>query len=143
LYLQHGAKIQSMAENLKENENKRRQLEDQIDTLNEEVAKLRAQGWFPERILYNSISSVALTLVQSVFCIISLTLVQNVFCIISLTLVQNVFCIISLTLVQSVFCISLTLVQNVFCIISLTLVQNVLVRVSRIVDYLLTAESRC
>lgn len=29
---------------MKENENKRRQLEDQIDSLNEEVAKLRAQG---------------------------------------------------------------------------------------------------
>lgn len=33
-----------MSETMKENENKRRQLDEQIDTLNEEVAKLRAQG---------------------------------------------------------------------------------------------------
>ncbi|XP_067931316.1 kinesin heavy chain-like [Watersipora subatra] len=40
---QHEAKIQSLGGSMKENENKRRQLEDQIDALNEEVAKLRAQ----------------------------------------------------------------------------------------------------
>lgn len=43
-FIQHEAKIKSLMESVKDVEVKKRQLEDAVDVLNEECAKLKAQG---------------------------------------------------------------------------------------------------
>ena len=48
LIQQHEAKMKTVAETMKENEEKKRHLEDSVDTLNEECARLKAQGKLPE-----------------------------------------------------------------------------------------------
>ena len=42
--LQHEAKMKTVAESMKTIENKKRSLEDQVDTLNEELASVKAKG---------------------------------------------------------------------------------------------------
>ncbi len=39
---QHEAKMKSLSENIKEVDSKKRELEEQVDSLNEEVSKLKA-----------------------------------------------------------------------------------------------------
>ena len=43
-YLQHEAKMKSLSETVKDGEQRKRHLQEQIDQLNEECAKLAAQG---------------------------------------------------------------------------------------------------
>lgn len=44
LFLQHEAKIKSLTEYLQNVEQKKRQLEENVDSLNEELVKISAQG---------------------------------------------------------------------------------------------------
>lgn len=44
IWLQHEAKMKSLAETMKDNEGKKRELEEKMDQLNEELTTLRAQG---------------------------------------------------------------------------------------------------
>ena len=48
--MQHEVKMKSLSETVKDGEQRKRQLQEQIDQLNEECAKLAAQG--PQIILY-------------------------------------------------------------------------------------------
>jgi len=44
VYVQHEAKMKSLSETVKDGDHRKRQLEEQIDQLNDECAKLSAQG---------------------------------------------------------------------------------------------------
>lgn len=44
--MQHEAKMKSLSETVKDGEQRKRQLQEQIDQLNEECAKLAAQGHY-------------------------------------------------------------------------------------------------
>ena len=44
IIVQHEAKMKSLSETVKDGDQRKRQLEEQIDQLNEECAKLSAQG---------------------------------------------------------------------------------------------------
>ncbi len=47
LGIQHEAKMSTLTETIQDIESKKRELQDSVDTLSEEVAKRRAAGTFP------------------------------------------------------------------------------------------------
>jgi len=56
VYIQHEAKMKSLSETVKDGELRKRQLQEQIDQLNEECAKVSAQGiWYFAILLLNTV----------------------------------------------------------------------------------------
>lgn len=66
VYPQHEAKIKSLTEYLQNVEQKKRQLEENVDSLNEELVKLSAQGTSPKHLLQSLLFGLLLKSLQKI-----------------------------------------------------------------------------